>query len=420
MLVSKMRSKFQADKGFKEEEHPRASTGKHAGEFVKKGTGKTSASKKNKTKQENLFKKDDFIKERNFSNKNFSNQKFQGISFNRASFQGSLLNNTVINDNDMHNCLIQGASFKNAKINYSTFPKDLSNVDFTNAKIQNMACLYNIENMKFNGTKFHNLKLDGIEFFQSFDDILLAAKKGASFKNAVFMGQKVDNAIKYDVDFESLKEKYHKAMKGKFSLDKEAQSLPIGFLEKTVGILQADKINVSLDDSKAIIGWKTRNGKGDLHFSIDKKNKVLHLELMNLSGSLQSRGLALNIVRNFEKQAKTLGVDRISLYADISIGTYAWPRLGFDFKNASTMSKIKREIINFCKETKTPLDDSLKKKINNLKTAHDVALFDIGKTYSFKEAPHIKKNHDVDPNLKMHLGKIILLSTDSFIATKGI
>lgn len=432
MLVSKLRAKLQKDKNFKEEEHPRAGTGKHAGEFVKKGMN-TSTSKKNKAKQAKFFKKGEIFYSKNFSNQDFSNKNFKENYFNHVSFKGALFNKSTIRNSDLSRTSIQGASFKNVKISYSAFPADLSNVDFTGANINYMDCFNDIEHMKLNGTKFHNLKLDNIGFFEDVDDILVAVKKGASFKNATFMGQRIDNVVKYGKDFESLKEKYHKTMKGKIFFEKgNSKLIPIKSLEKIIGILQADKINIELEENSnnktfsANIEWKTKDSnrdRGEMMFTISPNNKELHLDLMFLSGKLQSKGLGLNIIRNFEKQASKLGVDKISLLANISIGTYAWPRLGFDFKDASTLNKTKRKITDFCKEMNIPLDDSLKKKINSLKTAYDIATFDIGKKFSYSDGlPRFCiKNRDVNPNLKMHLGKIILLYVvDSFNAIKRV
>lgn len=72
----------------------------------------------------------------------------------------------------------------------------------------------------------------------------------------------------------------------------------------------------------------TFGGKGELTISPDRTNS-LHLDVMDLPPESQGQGVAKEVLGNLVDYAQENGIDRISLVANIDVGSYAWAKFGF-------------------------------------------------------------------------------------------
>lgn len=418
------------DAPFKEEEHPRAKGGSHGGEFVKKGSSEISASIKSGKKEKIELKQKNYNKE-NFSNSDFSKQTIKNKKFDKTNFSNSDFSKASLKNLDFDYCNIKNASFKEAELDDIILPSNLSNVDFTNAKFKNMYIDVIFSNFK--DTDFTGVDLSTV--LEEPGEISYLLKKGAKIDRANWEGQPIGELLKSKEKILKLKEKLEKEIKAKIkisdNIDTEVYLKKAGinneFIVNTFGkIKDAKTINIkttppdfNYDNSiYTSVKWSADSGRGTAEFSIDPVKKDIHLDLMILSGSLQNKGQGLKVISNLEKLAKKTGTQTLSLEANISIGTYAWPRLGFDFKRKADFIEAKRNIKSILEENNIPLKGKILEKFNNLRTANDIAKFDIGQKFTKRQAGI--DNYDVPSKLEMHIGKCALLMMDSFDAIKRL
>lgn len=94
----------------------------------------------------------------------------------------------------------------------------------------------------------------------------------------------------------------------------------VPYMLHIAGIIQ-DRVNDPNGIGKA--GYFTRNI--DL---VDKSIENVHFEL---NPAYQNKGIGMDMYRTSEQASADAGFNDIKLYADMSVGGYAWARMGYDF-----------------------------------------------------------------------------------------
>ncbi len=196
------------------------------------------------------------------------------------------------------------------------------------------------------------------------------------------------------------------------------------------------KLTISDDDEKVYIDckWKSKGeDAGTFEGSYNKQTKAFYLSLFRLDESVQDKGSAKDILNTVESElAHKFGAEKSELYADISIGTYAWAREGYDFKSDKernrAIAKFKRWTSStlgalyyddkISEEEYKSLSKEISSKMKEVKTAGDIATFNTGGLVYSKEEWGIT-NDDVKNKTKMHLGKAFMLDTSLGLGSSG-
>ena len=86
----------------------------------------------------------------------------------------------------------------------------------------------------------------------------------------------------------------------------------------------------------------------------ETKQLEVHHDLFELSKQMQGKGISKDIFRSLYKQYKNMGVDYISVFANLDVGGYTWARYGFCAKtknDALLVIKTNKNISEQIKET---------------------------------------------------------------------
>ena len=127
------------------------------------------------------------------------------------------------------------------------------------------------------------------------------------------------------------------------------------------------------------------------------------------------QGLATDVIKDLYSLSKKAGVhEGVSLEADISIGRYAWARLGFDYDYLeggmhAEMATEKFEGWFGEMESVHGLDEP-PDGWPTFYSAQDVASYDPGVVIMGNEI----FNQDVPSDMKLHLGKAFMLDLESY------
>lgn len=171
------------------------------------------------------------------------------------------------------------------------------------------------------------------------------------------------------------------------------------------------------DDGKSV-------GSFDLNIS---KDGHAHLEFFQLDKSLQGKDSARKVITDLEEKVfKEAKVKEFALFADISVGRYAWARMGFDFADeerrqeciAGLKTYVDTKIAalekagHFGKATADRMRRDAEKKIASVKTAADISEFTIP-GLAFDKSDLKVQNRDVPDKAKMHIGKAYMLDGSS-------
>lgn len=71
---------------------------------------------------------------------------------------------------------------------------------------------------------------------------------------------------------------------------------------------------------------------------IDLQNKSVYNAYMSITSNAQNTGFGSKFYRNAERAHIKAGIAKVSISANLSVGGYAWARMGFDFSSSSTKS----------------------------------------------------------------------------------
>lgn len=145
---------------------------------------------------------------------------------------------------------------------------------------------------------------------------------------------------------------------------------------------------------------------------IDHPNDV-HLNYLEVSG--KGKGTARDYMKKLEDHARATGKKTISLDADISIGRYAWAKLGFEARDPDYLRDMKRHFIPYAKKVLAMNGQKdyskeiaqMEKDVAGFKRVEDICDYHFPDTNFTHE--QLKKigyvNEDVPTDLIMHLGK---------------
>jgi len=126
---------------------------------------------------------------------------------------------------------------------------------------------------------------------------------------------------------------------------------------------------------------------GEFQFSLLPDGEGAHLDLMTVPISAQGSGFGARLAHRFEKVVGALGVDRVTLEANIDVGGYTWARLGYDFQDVGDSFVMAEglfsEYISRYGEDSLDMDDFMQ----NIRHSWEIAAFvgedgyKIGKKY---------------------------------------
>ena len=201
-----IRMTFDAD--FKEEQHPRAASGEHGGEFTKKGS--STGSKKTKAKSvktkpaehkagskigngvESAY---EIVK--NQKRPDLTNMDLRGIDFKNEAFKSRTdrLRGIDISDMDLRGCNLSGVDFKGTNCNTMKFSHcNLTGADFTGV---------NLYRAEFDGANLTDCKLAGSEtaafadygsaHYDHIAPVDKAVIDSARFEHEIFSSDPVEN-----------------------------------------------------------------------------------------------------------------------------------------------------------------------------------------------------------------------------------
>jgi len=171
-------------------------------------------------------------------------------------------------------------------------------------------------------------------------------------------------------------------------------------------------------DDDHVAGFEFGIGRGANHDDI-------HIDLAIVNNAAQGKDMGSNFISRLESLAKKTGtIKSFSLLADISIGYYAWAKMGFDYQNKDDLETRKGRMVIYAKEfiklsprgyDEAFLND-LNGKISKLKSANDIANFKIPNmkftAKALKDAGWFR-NSDVADDVSMDLGKAFMLNRNS-------
>lgn len=171
------------------------------------------------------------------------------------------------------------------------------------------------------------------------------------------------------------------------------------------------------------------NSKANFNFNIDDERG--YIDLMVLPDSEGNKGRGHALLESLESMLREKGKDKLGLHADISIGGYAWAKMGFDFDDKSDLYEAQHNIvklIDIVKSKGAKISDDDVKKAKSLKTAKEVAEFTIpGASFTTREwmkaSKEVKQgmSQHVPKDVKLHIGKVVLLALNNdYYATKKV
>lgn len=134
-------------------------------------------------------------------------------------------------------------------------------------------------------------------------------------------------------------------------------------------------------------------GRIDVDYVDEGGYRQLHIGLLYLENRYQGSGFGTRWYEHLEKVARKSGVDRIVLQADLEVGGYYWPKLGFDFADPDDFDTAINQIGIVWKHiTKRKIPQ---KKLESLYSAWDIAMLkcgdiDLGKKVLLAMGSHSK------------------------------
>jgi hypothetical protein len=154
--------------------------------------------------------------------------------------------------------------------------------------------------------------------------------------------------------------------------------------------------------------WEDKNGERFGYMKRDFRRKDndkvdVHHSRLRIEGRYQDRDIADKLYKAQFEVYKKAGVDTVSIYADISIGKYAWARKGFQYESSSEPEEQTAKFKRWCEDKGVELDS-----YPTFRTPQDVANFKAPgwKIYSSDIYNHAIKTGDYD------LGKAFMLDSN--------
>lgn len=170
-----------------------------------------------------------------------------------------------------------------------------------------------------------------------------------------------------------------------------------------------DPNEIDGDSGNRLVGSMERSLRRDRNGSI----VTVENDLLEISQPYQGMKLADHLYSNQFSVWRELGVRDVEVYADISIGKYAWAKRGFDFKQQSDLTRANRLFYLFLEDMGI---DPSGLVIPDFRSALDIANFDIpGLTISSSKL----NNREVKPG-EYRLGAAYFLARTGIGSWEGV
>lgn len=102
----------------------------------------------------------------------------------------------------------------------------------------------------------------------------------------------------------------------------------------------------SIASKTTVSGKITKDGVYAGHFARTIQGNTAEHDVLELLDKHQGSGFAREFNRNAENHYIANGIKQVKLYADISVGGYAWARQGFDFASKNDLKNVQKRIIS--------------------------------------------------------------------------
>ena len=139
-------------------------------------------------------------------------------------------------------------------------------------------------------------------------------------------------------------------------------------------------------------------------FNHDGKTPEVYHDLVEIEeAKFTHTGFGPEFIENSENWYRQWGIKEVRLSANISVGSYAWAKLGFDFADEATRQRVLDAFATWTKKRGSPLNTT---KIHALKHAWDVAACDDGHSYHVQRS-NLNGEPEIDGDYP--IGKAFLL-----------
>lgn len=201
---------------------------------------------------------------------------------------------------------------------------------------------------------------------------------------------------------------------------KDITNVMTNFESATVSVNSWDDVNLHIENKyKVKVGGESKTA--EFNFSLYPEKKECHIDMVDLPKAEQGKNTGKAFLQKVEETMKRKGIHNLSLCADLSVGGYAWARMGFDFKDKADFETAKNSITKLLKQKNIKMSNEEQKKFDELKTAKDISEFVVkGAEFTGKEWK-LSLHKDIPKDMKMHIGKAVLLGEVNFYdAVKGV
>lgn len=161
------------------------------------------------------------------------------------------------------------------------------------------------------------------------------------------------------------------------------------------------------------VRWHTPGMTSAAEMRVELLQNGGYWHIFELPDEFQAHHSAQKIMAAVEDIARKAGVPHIKLNADISVGMYAWARLGFDFENSGYINIVRQTLQDYIVEKAEKFGiklngKELRSKLMKLQTAGDVAAFTLP-GFDFTDDHWETGNSSVPEDMRMHIGKAFML-----------
>lgn len=158
-------------------------------------------------------------------------------------------------------------------------------------------------------------------------------------------------------------------------------------------------------------------GNGVVSFDFPRGD-VLHVDLMQFSSDMQGEGVATAVVGGLIQSAEEMGIREVQFQANISVGGYAWARMGA-YPTEQSWESLQADIearLLMANENGIHIDPAAKTELDRLLDGPptglpDLAALDTKITLDEETRRSFPSNIRTDENNQIELGKALLLGT---------
>lgn len=124
--------------------------------------------------------------------------------------------------------------------------------------------------------------------------------------------------------------------------------------------IEGAKAKVTIDqqstDSIMINGTWSRNGDelGKCRRTLNIGTKEVELQLLSLKWSLMGKGLGTQIAQNWHRKMAAAGYEKATLFADLTIGVYAWAKEGAQYADKGKAAEMTKRFMDWADSKEIP------------------------------------------------------------------